>query len=213
MTSKSAREFELVRDFKDGHMKQALKLSCGKCGKTELLGNSSGRVLPFGVAEDKAKQMGWLIGGGPLADRCPKCVSHITKKPSPELKIVSQVNETVPVAEAPREMGRSDRRIINDKLDEVYGDERYKTPWTDAAVAKDLGVPRVWVSTVRDEFFGPEGGNPEFDDFLAQAAPVIAEMKNLHRSLTGQIDQYKAITGRIEGIEKLAKKVEREIGR
>ncbi|WP_181409841.1 hypothetical protein [Martelella alba] len=63
-------------------------------------------------------------------------------------------------ADPPPVMKRDDRRIIAAKLDDVYSTDAYVEPWTDAAVAKDLGVPRAWVSEVREAFFGPEGGNP-----------------------------------------------------
>ena len=60
-------------------------------------------------------------------------------------------------ADAPRTMSRDDRRIIFGKLETCWSDEKktYDQGWTDERVAKDLGVPRAWVSTVRDENFGP----------------------------------------------------------
>lgn len=118
-------------------------------------------------------------------------------------------------AEAPREMGRDERRIITDKLDDVYDDKagRYKAPWTDAAVSRDLGVPRSWVSDVREQFFGPEGSNEEFDTFMQDAAPVIADMKNLFSSLHGLVERVKAVEPKIAELERVGRKIERELGR
>jgi hypothetical protein len=124
------------------------------------------------------------------------------------------------MADKPRELGREDRRIINDKLDEVYGREAYKAPWTDAAVAKDLGVPRDWVVQVREQFFGPAGSNPLYDQFLgetehlektfrayadscAAAEQASLAQRQAHADLAKQMDAYRA----------LARKVEREICR
>lgn len=61
-------------------------------------------------------------------------------------------------AEAPKQMGRDERRLIFEKLNEVYVDERtgYSAKWSDETVAKDMGVPRAWVSEVRDQNFGPD---------------------------------------------------------
>lgn len=131
------------------------------------------------------------------------------------MKVVKMETSEAPKAEPPREMGREDRRIITDKLDEVYDEKavRYRSPWTDAAVARDLGVPRAWVGEVREQFFGPEGSNPEFDDFLEKAAPIIAEMKNMANSLRVQSERYKELEPRIAEIERIGKRLEREVGR
>ncbi|HAY06434.1 MAG TPA: hypothetical protein DCY26_07240 [Hyphomonas sp.] len=112
-------------------------------------------------------------------------------------------------------MGRDDRRIITDKLDEIYDEKigRYISPWTDAAVSRDLGVPRAWVAEVREQFFGPEGSNPDFDAFLEQAAPIIAEMKNMANSARVQLEGVKAIEGRIADLERLGRKIEKVLGR
>lgn len=124
------------------------------------------------------------------------------------------------IAEKPREMTREDRRIINDKLDAVYAKDAYKAPWTDAAVAKDLGVPRDWVAQVREQFFGPAASNPLFDEMLAGMAQIEAAFKGYaelcsaaekaaeaqrlaHTDLCKQMDAYRAV----------ARRVEREVGR
>jgi hypothetical protein len=64
-----------------------------------------------------------------------------------------------PVPAPPMEvMGKAEKRIIFAKLNDVYEDEKvgYSGDWSDAKVAKDLGVPVAWVKEVRDESFGPE---------------------------------------------------------
>lgn len=57
-----------------------------------------------------------------------------------------------------REMTREDRRLIFEKLNEVYVDDKvgYGDGWSDEKVASDLGVPRGWVKLIRDENFGEE---------------------------------------------------------
>lgn len=56
----------------------------------------------------------------------------------------------------PRKSTLDERKIINSKLMDVYGDASYSRGWSDERVAKDLGVPRAWVAEVRDSFFGPD---------------------------------------------------------
>jgi hypothetical protein len=74
-------------------------------------------------------------------------------------------------------------------------------------------VPRAWVAQVREELFGPEGSNAEFDDFLARAAPIIADMKNLCRSASAQLEEARRLSERIDELERSAKRIEREIGK
>lgn len=123
-------------------------------------------------------------------------------------------------AEPPREMGREDRRIITEKLDEVYGSDAYRVPWTDAAVAKDLGVPRQWVSTVREQFFGPEGGNPLLDDYLrqsAQIAEMVARVDADVAALRKTADMIKAaqaeIAAKMADLARIGSRIEKELGR
>lgn len=186
----------------------ASKIECSKCSAV-FYHTSTGRR-----DEQYFRQKGWIVGNGPAVDVCPIC-----QKRKPALKIVKSEKmdaaATEIKADPPREMGREERRIITDKLDDVYDDKagRYKAPWTDAAVARDLGVPRAWVSDVREQFFGPECSNSDFDAFLERAAPVIAEMKNMANSLRVQCEKYKEIEPRIAELERMGRKIERELGR
>lgn len=94
--------------------------------------------------------------------------SHLSPAPAPAPyeapKIMAPVAPASPVAPAPTpvavasELGRTERRIIFAKLNDVYTDETkgYSGDWNDAKVAADLGVSVDWVSQVRDADFGPE---------------------------------------------------------
>lgn len=61
-------------------------------------------------------------------------------------------------ADPPRTMTRPDRRRIFDAIDAEYPEfERgYRSGMTDEILAVRLNVPRAWVSSVREESFGPE---------------------------------------------------------
>jgi len=69
-----------------------------------------------------------------------------------------------------REPTKAQKRQIMSMLDEVYDadQERYRKGDTDDAVADVLGVMPGWVAEIREEFFGPDGGNENIDELLSE---------------------------------------------
>jgi hypothetical protein len=98
-------------------------------------------------------------------------------------------------------MGREDRRIIFDKLNGVYLDERrgYDTGWSDHKVSTDLGVPRAWVEQVREEMFGPVNSNPDIEAFV-KAVRELQEIKDQLAKMAAFRDQIEAIKVAIGGV-------------
>ena len=195
---------------------KAMQITCACCGGVAYFPHQTGinRKPPI-AATQHFQNKGWVVGNNPRKDFCPIHASPAKRKGQKAM-----ADTVATIADKPREMSRDDRRIINDKLDEVYAKDAYKSPWTDAAVAKDLGVPRDWVAQVRDQFFGPAGSNPLYDEFLkesermetvfrayaetnASVQAAIAEQRRVEADLEKQMGSYRA----------LARKVEREIGR
>jgi hypothetical protein len=194
------RHFPYIKVPVDGGVITAMRIECCKCEKTDLFRQIGKRFPPI-AAEQYFRNHGWTVGKSPRRDKCPEC-SH----PRPVVvKIPVQQEREIVVeeikADAPREMTRADRRIINDKLDEVYGDTCYKAPWTDAAVARDLGVPKAWVAAVRDEFFGVEGSNPDLEFFRSEAEKIAA-------SVTDITQQFAHLTKQMDALRELASKTE-----
>lgn len=153
---KIADRFDVVRtQASAGGFHHAVRLVCGGCGAVHEIPMNTRKALPPDVIARKAQQAGWLVGKKREADRCPDCLNGGRKtvtEPNPPAAPAA-----APMAEPPREPSRTDKRIIMNKLEDVYLDEKtgYAAGHTDAAVAKDLGVPRAWVSAIREEFFGP----------------------------------------------------------
>lgn len=195
---------------------KAMQITCACCGGVAYFPHQTGtnRKPPI-AATQHFQNKGWVVGNNLRKDFCPIHASPAKRKGQKAM-----ADTVATIADKPREMSRDDRRIINDKLDEVYAKDAYKSPWTDAAVAKDLGVPRDWVAQVRDQFFGPAGSNPLYDEFLkesermesvfrayaetnASVQAAIAEQRRVEADLEKQMGSYRA----------LARKVEREIGR
>ncbi len=213
----SEREFPEVSIPYGGTATKAMKIQCASCEGVAYYPHQTGvNRKPPVAAVQHFRNKGWSVGNGPKKDLCPECVKRGKPKRKPEMNDMSNA----PAAEPPREMSREDRRIINDKLDEVYGTGGYKTPWTDAAVAKDLGVPREWVSQTRDAFFGPAGSNPLFDDYLSQRDAVVrmaADVVAVHDEATKALAKCnEAVAGfrkKLDEVSALGRRVEREIGR
>jgi hypothetical protein len=158
---------------------------CGTCGAKDYVSEAN-RRLPAEVVAKKLRLRGWRIGRNGR-DQCP---DHYWYKGHKQAAIIEfpQEEKTMeeqpaavpyhgvlpPVAEPPRQPTREDRRAVRDKLDECYdeGAGRYSGAWTDTSVALALNMPRAWVSSVRDDFFGPEAN--EADDAYAKAIASLA---------------------------------------
>ncbi|WP_429929937.1 hypothetical protein [Agrobacterium vitis] len=195
---------------------KAMRIACGCCDVVSYFPHHTGIIVkPSLAAIQHFQTKGWVVGSSPKEDFCPKHAN-----PSKRKGATIMAENTAPVADKPRDMSREDRAIIFDKLNEVYGKDAYKAPLTDSMVAKDLGVPRDWVSVTRDAMFGPAGSNPLFDDFLLESARMESQFRTYAsacEAATQAVDAQKAaqaaLSKQMDAYRALARKVEREIGR
>lgn len=174
----TVRHYRMTSERMEGQLKSAIRLTC-RCGVSHAISVSKTGGLPPEFVEKKFRQLGWVVGTNENRDTCPGCANKTKQKELPALKIVAS-SEPAPTA-APREMSRDDRRIIFEKLNEVYLDEKrgYDGGWSDHRVATDLGVPRKWVETLRVEMFGDNAGNEDTQAFLTEAQSLLAEARNM----------------------------------
>lgn len=201
MTSDRARKvFDLAQLVIEGRPRRAMRLYCFRCGKS---GDCMMNTMQRGASSDdrenriagrKFTEMGWSVDLSRGKHFCPECQT------SPQVKSQKQ-EEPLAVVSLPRQMSREDRRIVFEKLNEVYVDEKqgYSAPWTDEKVSVDLGVPRAWISQVREEMFGPVGSNSEIDGVLKAAKELAGEfakhreqgdkLLSLATSIQKQLDQ------------------------
>lgn len=137
----------------------------GQTGRPEM------QVLSEGDVIAKLRKHGWSYNKKALL--CPECATAKapakTPKPKPkETVIVTQLPKTD--APAVRQPTREQRRQIVDLLGTCYDTkaERYIGTDTDKTVADCIGggVLFGWVAQVREEFFGPDGGNGEMEEVL-----------------------------------------------
>lgn len=213
------------------------------CGQQGELIDRTRDGLPPDVIERKFAQKGWTVGYDSKSDYCPSCTkTRESERRAKRLKSI-KVNgaaaepavlsqEEIPMqngAEHPTGMSRSDRRIIHAKLEEVYADEAtgYKVPWTDAAVARDLGshIPVAWVAEVREVAFGPAKDNEEIRDMLVrvkraaeeakhvleQARAVRAEVETLTIRYNALMKDTREIAKSLDGLLVIAERIERSV--
>jgi hypothetical protein len=193
---------------------RGVRTRCGVCGfegKVPL--NTHGHPSTRGESESieaakKFRAIGWDIGSDPRKDRCPNCV-RVAKEAKPTMKViqggaVTQQSKTSTVP-APPEMSTADRRIIFRKLEDVYGvdNQGYTGAWTDKTVAEDLGVPRAWVTEVREGMFGPAGGNAVISEQITEARKAIADGRKL-------LDEVSALKSAIDAQQERINRVMRD---
>lgn len=176
--------------------------ACDDCGTTVTMpakharpGRVSGmsgrplmRLLNTGDVVTKLQKRGWSYTNKGLL--CPECATAKApaKTPKPEPKETVIVTQ-IPKTEAPaiRQPSREQRRQIVDLLNTCYDTkaERYIGTDTDKTVADCIGggVLFGWVAQVREEFFGPDGGNAE----MAELLQSIAYQRTLVESVAEKI--------------------------
>jgi hypothetical protein len=104
-------------------------------------------------------------------------------------------------------MTRDDRRIVFEKLNEVYLNDKvgYAKGWTDETVAVDLGVPRAWVRLIREENFGDEVGNEDIREQVREAQAMLAQVRAIEpemRRLLGMSDKIERSLAEIQKVLK-----------
>jgi hypothetical protein len=218
----NAFEYTSVPYGDDGRLVRGIIARCGHCNAAIPLpvnvqaGGSSTAAddVEFQFIARKLEAKGWRIGKSRGSHRCPKCFSAakssaIYKSQEFHTKASTAVatgtvphNNGVPmkVVENTRVMTREDRRIIFDKLNQVYVDGKngYQSGWTDERVSTDLGVPRGWVRLIRDENFGDEVSNESIRTEIAQAKQFLIEFRAFQKSVVPEHARLVSLADKIE---------------
>lgn len=159
--------------------------TCDTCGREEVTPASHERQRGFpdtvnrGQVVRKLTQRGWSLIKNAL--RCPNCEAKrkaAAKWLDPAFAVIE--TETTIKREAAmtqnvtdiREPTREQRRDIRAALDLNYDikAERYTGGETDLTIAQTVGGGCMagWVARIRDEDYGPEGGNEQIEAVAAQ---------------------------------------------
>jgi hypothetical protein len=198
--------FEPIRAARGQPM---VRCTCGDCGRDEVVRAIHGKNghQGDGQAAAKIQKLGWTYIGKHL--RCRTCeAKRKVAKVSRSKKVVSVVST------APREPTRAQKRAIMDLLNEVYDTDEgcYCQGDTDDTVADVLKVLPGWVIQLREEFYGPSGGNEEL---LAMAADLKAFLEIARPSLQAHQKQSAVMVAAIEKAEGFLKRlvaIEKAVG-
>lgn len=206
-----------------GQRVRGYSTTCGDCGVFGGIpangfktggGNDDEKVERF--ARQKFERLGWKIGRNEKENRCPGCFNASKNAAEQKRKNLMSESQIIPMrvkADDPTPMSREDRRIVFEKLNEVYADEKtgYSAGWTDAKVADDLGVPRAWVKQVRDEMFGPEGSNEQIRQAMAEARDILAESKKIGPMSEQILTSIRALLAKADKIERAMVEIDKSL--
>lgn len=198
-------------------------IQCGSCGAAEALGlQNFSYAVARGVLPKKFAALGWRVGSRAAKHVCPACQEKSTDvmvaapdivapptriaTDSKEIPVTSPPETIRPLkAEEPRPASIDERRIINEKLADVYGDKGYTGDWTDEKLARDLGVPRAWVAQVREFSYGPNlnendvkalamaqgyvnKANAEYETMLSASSDALAKINRIRDEAIGAME-------------------------
>jgi len=192
---KASDLFDVCSIFVDNHPKRGVRISCGYCKNRE---EQQFNTVKTGAGHDddvierlvmrKFEKTGWKIGKTATQHRCPSCFSNIkqsavrksqmTKPTLTPVATTPVTHQVTPITQEVRLMTRDERRIIFEKINEVYVGEKvgYSDNWTDEKVALDLGVARKWVTDIREDMFGPDINEAQAR-LTTEAKELIEEIK------------------------------------
>lgn len=177
------------------------RVVCDECSREEVFpaGYESGRnthdrrsTVIEGPVIQKATKQGWSYVKGVM--RCPACEAKR------KAEATAKKQESKAMAEAVTELRhptREQKRQIMSMLEASYDTKagRYTGGETDKTVAEAIGggVMHGWVSDIREEFFGPDGGNDDMAEVLAEFKSSQEALTTLHEKADEAAKVIKAI--------------------
>lgn len=232
------RQFDFVSMRYGDRIVPGVRIKCGRCGAhadqqkgyQKSFNDPDGDIFSARMIQGFERRE-WHVGKRPQDDRCPECAKRTPLPKDPEPMAINPVNQTTkpvivangsPPAEPERKMTRDESRIIFAKIEECYSLDTnvkgYQVPWTDQRIADDLGVPRVWVASMREQFFGAENSNAEIDAARDEAKALLNETKALAAKfastkdlLAAMVEEAKKLGNRAEIIERKLANVEKTL--
>ena len=174
---------------------------CKYCPNKLPISNGHGFKSPT-VLQRLATREGWRwSSNGKHA--CPKCITKF------KVKSMKKSDNT-----APREMNREDKRNIFREIDANYDgkNQRYINDATDQEIAKKLGVPRKWVSDVRDSDFGPCGRNEEMERVASLLGKLSHDANEAANKALAAAEQAEKVKLECETLRKRLDAVEASVG-
>ncbi len=190
------------------------KIVCDDCSREEVVAcdydrpNKSQPAKPNEAqARRKVTSHGWTYIKGTL--RCPKCEAKrkaMAEKPEPQ--------DNGAAEQPPREPTRKQRREIIDMLAECYDTEaeRYDGGDTDETVASVLGVMPGWVAQLREEFFGPDGGNDDIEELAQELAEFQKKLGQMLKDQTAALGEIRKAISENEAHAEQLQRIKKAVG-
>ena len=187
---------------------------CDDCGAEEVVActyvrdHHSKKTHPNEAqARGKMIGVGWSFVKGKL--RCPTCEA--------KRKVVNMAdakNKRAAKVEPDREPTRAEKRKIMDMLEDVYDvdRERYMQGDTDDTVAEVLEVMPGWVAKLREEFFGPDGGNESIEALHAELEKAKSDFETIINSGTEMVSLAKKKLAQVSVMAADLEKIRRAVG-
>ena len=169
-----------------------------------------------GVVLKKLQADGWAKIGKIL--RCPTC--ELERKTPKESDIVVNIKDSIPLlkpaivstVEDIRQPTREQKREIIAMLESVYDSKAgmYSGHETDQSVSQVMGggIMPGWVAAIREDLFGPSGGNGEMEALKSSLKVHIAKCEVAEKNMIAtaalyqaDVDASKKLLARLEAIK------------
>lgn len=168
----------------------------------------------------KLQAQGWTYIKKTL--RCPACEAERVQNFNKPKAMEPEMTTTETPTDLPQPT-REQKRLIMDMLNEVYDTKsnRYSGHETDKTVAETLGngIRHGWVAQLREEFFGPEGGNEELATleeevakWTAEAAQIAANCHTDIQNALAALREYNRLRDKLGEFNQRIDKLKRAVG-
>lgn len=169
---------------------------CDGCGREETVTCDYERTAACdwtpneGQITKKLIGQGWAVVKGKL--HCPGCEAKRKIENRQEAAMKASNVTVAPIREPSREEKRQIMSLLEVSYDADAG--RYKGADTDQTVAAAIGggVMPGWVAEIREEFFGPDGGNGEMDALLAEMRDWVKAREREKHNATVHLEAAQA---------------------
>lgn len=218
----SDRKFGQINFQEAGRPVTARPIICAECGTQDIFRLTDSASQSVRMATVYFERRGWVIGRKAAKDLCPACrdvkrQEHQERRalrearPAKEMAVMKpKTTPNLAVAEPPREATRENKQLIHMKLAEVYiekpgGAGHYERGWSDEKLARDLGVPRAWVSQIRKDFFGEGEGGEDVAELLVKVDALRLDVEKATSAANAATAACESVLARMREIERETK--------
>lgn len=197
------RWFKPISVPTEGGRRNVSRIFCSKEGCAnfnDIAPSAGGGALPIEPLTKLWHKRGWVVGRTPSGDLCPDCARK-AKTPLNGQVLVFHSRDPAPAVAAPVPavveamdmpvLTRELRRKIIASIEDHWNsrDGGWLEDMTDALMARQLKVPRVFVEEVREDVFGPVADNEEIRGLKVKIEESGQRLTMLEKGLDRMIDE------------------------